>query len=299
MDKLKQLIHPQPWARAGVAASATFLLTLCLNGTIAVPAVSYFAYLYSTYALVVVCAWLPGAVKRLSAGFTASMEKHNAARPWFERLYAVAIDPERRLRLLLVPSLVFNLGYAAFKLGVGLWLSSWWMIAVGVYYAILASLRYALLRTFMARGGDRDDEWDWKTYRNTAFQMLILTVAMNGLIVQTVHHGEAYHYPGTLIYAFALYAFVKIISVVIALVRKWHEENVILTASRCISFACALMSMMALQTAMISQFGGGDPFARTANALFGAFVCLAMLCICGHMLNRYRRHTQKGSEAHA
>ena len=295
-----RLLHLRPWARICVVVSATVLLALCLNGIISIPAVSYFAYLYSTYALVVVCAWLHGAVKRLSAGFTALMEKHTAARPGIERLYAVAIDPERRLRSLLVSSLVFNLGYAAFKLGVGIWLSSWWMIAAGVYYAILASLRYALLRTFMARGGDADDERDWKTYRNTAFQMLILTVAMNGLIVQTVQHGEAYHYPGTLIYAFALYAFVKIIAAVIALVRKWHEENVILAASRCIGFACALMSMMALQTAMISQFGGGEAFARTANALFGRFVCIAMLCICGHMLNRYRRHMQKGrSEAHA
>jgi tellurite resistance protein TehA-like permease len=58
--------------------------------------------------------------------------------------------------------------------------------------------------------------------------------------------------------------------------------------------------MMALQTAMISRFGGGEAFARTANALFGTFVCIVMLCICGHMLNRYRRRMQKGrSEAHA
>ena len=68
MDKLKQLIHPQPWARAGVAASATFLLTLCLNGTITVPAVSYFAYLYSTYALVILCAWLPDLFRRGKSG---------------------------------------------------------------------------------------------------------------------------------------------------------------------------------------------------------------------------------------
>jgi hypothetical protein len=123
-----------------VVVSAAILLTLCLNGTIAVPAVSYFAYLYSTYALVLVCAWLPGAAKRLAAVFTASMEVHTAARPWFGRFYAVSIDPERRMRSLLMPSLVFNLGYAAFKLGVGIWLGSWWMIAAGVYYAILASL---------------------------------------------------------------------------------------------------------------------------------------------------------------
>lgn len=300
MDRLKTLLQPKTPVRICVVVSAVILLTLCLNGTIAVPAVSYFAYLYSTYALVLVCAWIPGAANRLSTVFTASMEKHTAARPWFERFYVVSIDPERHMRALLVPSLVFNLGYAVFKLGIGIWLGSWWMIAAGVYYAIVASLRYSLLRTFMTRGGDEDDERDWKTYRNTAFQMLFLTVAMNGLIVQTVQSGEAYHYPGALIYAFALYAFVKIIAAVTTLVRKWHEENVILATSRCIGFACALMSMMALQTAMISQFGGGEAFARTANTLFGAFVCLIMLCICGHMLNRYKHHTQEGrNEAHA
>lgn len=300
MDRLKALLQPKTPVRICVVVSAAILLTLCLNGTIAVPAIHYAAYLYSTYALVLVCAWIPGAANRLSTVFTASIEKHAAARPGFERIHAVAIDPERRMRALLAPSLVFNLGYAAFKLGVGIWLGSWWMIAAGVYYAILARLRYSLLRTFMTRGGSKDGERDWKTYRNTAFQMLFLTVAMNGLIVQTVQSGEAYHYPGTLIYAFALYAFVKIIAAVTTLVRKWHEENVILAASRCISFACALMSMMALQTAMISQFGGDEAFARTANTLFGAFVCLAMLCICGHMLNRYKRHAQKGrNTAHA
>lgn len=300
MDKLKQLLHPQPWARAGVAVSATFLLTLCLNGTITVPAVSYFAYLYSTYALVILCAWLPDLFRRGKSGAAGWLERTADAHEGAGRVYVAMTDAEQRMRALLVPSLAFNLGYAAFKLGVGIWLDSWWMIATGAYYAILASLRYSLLRTFMAKGGKKDDVRDWKVYRDTAFQMLFLTVAMNGLIVQTVRHGEAYQYPGALIYVFALYAFVKIIAAVTSLVRESPEENVILAASRCIGFACALMSMVALQTAMISRFGDGEAFARTANALFGTFVCIVMLCICGHMLNRYRRRMQKGrSEAHA
>ena len=71
MDRLKTLLQPKTPMRICVVVSAAILLTLCLNGTIAVPAVSYFAYLYSTYALVLVCAWLPGAAKRLAAVFTA------------------------------------------------------------------------------------------------------------------------------------------------------------------------------------------------------------------------------------
>jgi len=300
MDKLKLLITPGLWVRICVVVSATVLLTLCLNGTIRVPAVHYVAYLYSTYALAVVCAWLPGATGRLKKRCIGAVERSAIAHPGVEKLCAMVGDPERRMRSLLAPALAFNLVYAAFKLLAGIWLGSWWMIAAGIYYAVLASLRYSLLRTFFARGSREGGERGWTAYRNTAIRMLFLTVAMNGIIIQTVRLGRAYRYPGALIYAFALYAFVKIIVAATALIRKRREENVIFSASRCISFACGLMSMLALQTALIDRFGDEEAFARTANALFGAFMCVAMLCVCGHMLYRYRRHMQEArGEGHA
>ena len=300
MEKIKLLIQPKPRVRVCVVVTAAILLALCLYGTLADPVILYFSYLYSTYALVVLCAWFPGMIAWLKGRYTDALARHAAAHPGLERLFSTLNAPERRMRALLAPSLAFNLCYAAFKLGVGIWLGSWWMIGGGVYYAVLASLRYSLLKTFISRKKAAGGERDWKTYRNTAFQMLFLTVAMNGLIIQAIRFGEAFHYPGVLIYAFALYAFVKIIVAVTALIRKWHEENVILAASRCISFACALMSMLALQTALIDQFGGGEVFAQTANTLFGAFVCVAMLGICAHMLNRYRCRTREaGNENRA
>ena len=94
-----------------------------------------------------------------------------------------------------------------------------------------------------------------------------------------------------LVYAFALYAFVKIISAVSALIRHRHGENRLLAASRCVSFACALMSMLALQTALIDRFGT-PRFAMTANALFGSAVCAAMLGMCAFMLRRSRLYNR-------
>jgi len=299
MSGVRQWLFPHPAVRWAVVISAALLLTLCLNGTIAIPAVSYFAYLYSIYALVIFCAWLPGAFRRWKSGAICRLERFSGKHPRFAGLYDLIREPERRMRSLLTPSLAFNLGYAAFKLGAGIWLGSWWMIGVGVYYAILASLRFALLRTLANRGVFAEDERDWKAYRNTAVQLLFLTIAMNGLIIQAIRHGEAYRYPGVLIYAFALYAFVKIIAAVSALLRHRHGENRLLAASRCVSFATALMSLLALQTAMLHQFGGGEAFSRTINTLFGAAVCLAMLAICGAMLIRYQRHQrQTGGETH-
>ena len=297
MGRIERWVFPRPAVRWAVVVSAAVLLTLCLNGMIAIPAVSYVAYLYSTWALVIFCAWLPGAFRRSKSGVIRRLDRFSENHPRFVEVCGLVRDVERRTRALLAPSLVLNLGYAAFELAVGIAIGSDWMIGIGAYYAVLAGLRFALLKTFLAGGADAEREW--RAYRNTAGQLLLLTLAMTGLIVQAVYFGRAYSYPGILIYAFALYAFVKIIAAVFALLRHRHGENRLLAASRCVSFATALMSMLALQTAMLHQFGGGEAFARTINTLFGAAVCLAMLAVCGAMLNRYKRHhRQMGGDAH-
>ena len=294
MNGIKRWLFPHPILRWAVVISAALLLALCLNGTIAVPAVSYFAYLYSTYALVIFCAWFPGAFRRGNSGALRLLERIAGRHPRLAGVDELVRDPERRTRALLLPSLVLNLGYAAFKLAAGASIGSEWMIGIGFYYAVLAGLRFALLKTFLA--GKSDAEREWRTYRNAAAQLLLLTLAMTGLIVQAVYFGRAYSYPGVMIYAFALYAFVKIIAAVSALLRHRHGENRLLAASRCVSLATALMSMLALQTALLHQFGGGEVFSRMINTLFGAAVCLVMLAVCGIMVIRYRRHIRRIGE---
>lgn len=294
MSRIRRWLSPHPILRWAVVISAALLLTLCLNGTIAIPAVSYFAYLYSTYALVIFCMWLPDVFRHGNSGAIRLLERVSGKYPRLAGVDEIVRDPERRTRALLLPSLILNLGYAVFKLAVGASIGSEWMIGIGVYYAVLAGLRFALLRTFLAGGSDVEREW--RAYRNTAAQLLLLTLAMTGLIVQAVYFGRAYSYPGVMIYAFALYAFVKVITAVSALLRHRHGENRLLASSRCICLATALMSMLALQTALLHQFGGGEAFARLINTLFGAAMCLVMLAVCGIMMIRYRRHIRRIGE---
>ena len=294
MSRIRRWLSPHPILRWAVVISAALLLTLCLNGTIAIPAVSYFAYLYSTYALVIFCMWLPDVFRHGNSGAIRLLERVSGKYPRLAGVDEIVRDPERRTRALLLPSLILNLGYAVFKLAVGASIGSEWMIGIGVYYAVLAGLRFALLRTFLAGGSDVEREW--RAYRNAAAQLLLLTLAMTGLIVQAVYFGRAYSYPGVMIYAFALYAFVKVITAVSALLRHRHGENRLLASSRCICLATALMSMLALQTALLHRFGGGEAFARLINTLFGAAMCLVMLAVCGIMMIRYRRHIRRIGE---
>ena len=282
--RITRLLYPRGLALALIIPSAAVLLSLCLSETVQSPVIRYFAYLYSTYALVIFCASLPKGIWFCRDRIECLAKSHIR----FGTAYGLYLDMERRTRALLVPSLLLNLAYALFKLIAGLWLRSPWLFGAGVYYAVLAALRYTLLRTFYAHAADSVKAW--KAYRNTALWLLALTIAMGGLIVQMVVSGKAYRYPGVLIYAFALYAFIKVISAISALIRHRHGENRLLAASRCTSFACALMSLLALQTALIHQFGSDPAFAMKANALLGFGVCLAMLGICLFMLLRWRKH---------
>lgn len=292
---LNRLLTPNPIVVALIALSAAILVSFSLKGAIQAPAVVYFSYLYSSYALVVFCAWLSGYVRRRRNAASKALDKIADAHPRLESVRRFLSDAEYRLQALLYPSLAFNLLYGGFKLATGIYYRSGWMIGVGFYYIILAGMRFALLRNFILRKAKESTAADWRLYRRTAQALLVLTLAMSGLIVQTVWLNRAYNYPGILIYAFALYAFVRIGVAAPSLIRHRKADNRVLAAARCVSFAGALMSILALQTALINRFGGGEAFARSANALTGAAICLLMLGMCTSMLRQSKAHKPVGN----
>ena len=289
---LNRLVRPKPMVVLLVVLSAVILVTLSLNGIIQAPAVAYFSYLYSTYALIVFCVWLSDSMRRRRSAIPEALDKMADVHPRMEPVKRFLTDAEVRAQTLLYPSLAFNLLYGGFKLAMGVYYQSWWMIGAGSYYAILASMRFALLRNFLSRKANESTEADWRLYHRTALQLLVLTLAMSGLIVQTIWLNRAYNYPGVLIYAFALYAFIKIGVAAPSLIRHRNGENRVLAASRCLSFACAPMAILSLQTALINRFSDSEGFARTTNALTGAAVCLLMLGMCTSMLRRSKAHRQ-------
>ncbi len=200
---------------------------------------------------------------------------------WKDRAVSVIKSYDERMPFVLNAALAFNLLYAVFKLTAGVWYHSFWMMGLGAYYGLLAGIRFLLLRCLK----QEDLDTDLKAYRYTALLLLSLTIVMAGIVVQTVVNRGAYDYPGLLIYVFAAFAFGKITAAVMALIRRRNDENRVLAAARCVSFAQALMSVLALQVALINRFGGENPvFAQTMNAVAGGGVCLLVILMSVRML---------------
>ena len=209
---------------------------------------------------------------------------------WRDRVLPLIRSYDERAPLVLNASLAFNLLYALFKLIAGVWFRSFWMIGLGGYYGLLAIMRFLLIRQLRKE----DPAAARRAYRRTAWLLLGLTIVMTGIIGQTFVSRETYDYPGPLIYAFAAFAFGKIITAVVSLIRKRNHENRVLAAARCVSFAQALMSILALQVALINRFGADSPgFARSMNGAAGAIICLLVILIAVIMLVKSSPEKQK------
>jgi hypothetical protein len=179
----------------------------------------------------------------------------------------------------------------AFYAYTGLRYASYWFGAVAVYYIILSIMRFILLRN-TRKPVSRKKELH--TYHFCGYLMFALNFGMAGMIFQMVWQNKGYEYPGLIIYASAMYAFYCMTMAIINLVSFRKMDSPVLSAAKMLGFAGALMSMLALQTAMISHFGGGDEsLRRIMNTASGSAVFLIVLVMAIFMVVRSNRELKK------
>ena len=113
---------------------------------------------------------------------------------------------------------------------------------------------------------------------------------MGGMIVLMVQTDSGYSYPGYVIYLSALYTFYTIILAIVNLVKFRKLGRPILSAAKVLNFVAALMSLLGLQTAMISQFSTeGENFRRMMNTITGSGVWFAVILTAVYMLLHSRK----------
>ncbi len=276
---LKKLLLPPLFAVAALALLSAVLLGYVFASGQAETPLAYAAYALSAYALVLVCAAVPRMMR-----LGRQLRRHALV----DRLMS---DYAFRMHLMLRVGLVLNLGFAAFKLCTGVVFASYWLIALGVYYALLALIRFLLLRRQGEAGAAAADlAAQYRAYRLTGVLLLGLGVVISAIIFQVVRDNRTYSYPGTIIYAFGAYAFYRIIMAAVNLIRRRGRDNPLFAAARCLSLATAIVSVFSLQTALLSTFGTEEPvFRLAANAASGTAVCAAILLMAVMMIRRSSR----------
>ena len=182
--------------------------------------------------------------------------------------------------------MMINFLYVVFRIFVGIRYSSVWFLTIAIYYLLLGIMRLSLILSYR----NRSVKSELRCYRRTAWLLFLLNIPMGGMIVLMVLTDSGYSYPGYVIYLSALYTFYTIILAIVNLVKFRKLGSPILSAAKVLNFVAALMSLLGLQTAMISQFSTkGEDFRRRMNAITGGGVWFSVILIAVYMLLHSRK----------
>lgn len=291
---LKKLLFPPVWVIVLTSVIGFPAMIISLNFLSETNPVSYVSYVLSAYALTVLCANFPCAKKRCKELIYGNEVKIIVSFRKFMRRYKYTSmyldDIEFRARVSLYSGLAVNMFYAVFKCATGFIFRSAWLWAIGIYYVMLSSIRFTLLRN--VRITDKKEHsterkiHEYKSARLCGIMMLVLSTAMGGMTFQMIWQNRSYEYKGYIIYISALYAFYSFIMAVVNVVKFTKRNNAILSAAKFLALAGALMSMFALQTAMFSAFGGGEELQRLMNTITGTAVCVLTIGMAVFMIVR-------------
>ena len=278
---LRRLLFPGGGGAAlAVFAAVASLWTVFSNGWEDAPAARA-AYAFSAYALVVaICRAVPAARRAKTAVYGLP-----PVRRW-------RADAALRALVSLRAGLCVNLCFAACKLYAGIRFRSPWFGAAAVYYTVLSTMRFAVLRGVRnappagPSAAPVRQMRGLRVYRRCGVLMFALNLAMTAIAAQMVWQNRAYRYPGTLIYASAAYTFYCFGSAAASAVKAHRMHDPVHAAAKMLGLAGALMSVLTLQTAMLAQFGGDAAMRRTMNAVTGACVCSLVFCMAVFMAVR-------------
>ena len=256
-------------------------------------AAAYPVFFFAAYSLMIVIAAFPKTIKRLRTSFPEVLSRNGLFRKVASTEVGDRYLHDRAFRgsVGVRFGMTTNLFYALFRGVVGILHSSVWSLSLAAYYLVLGLLRAHLSHAYKVRNEKGGLKYERKCYRSTAWLLFLLNIPMGGMTALMVLTDSRFSYPGYVIYLSAIYTFYISTVSVVNLVRYRKLGSPVLSAAKVLNVVAAMMSVLGLQTAMISRFSPTDNayFARTMNTVTGAAVCFGVIVIAVFMLIKSRK----------
>ena len=185
-------------------------------------------------------------------------------------------DTGYRKNLIELFSLIFSGVFGIFNGVLSILSGSIWFLMFSIYYIALSFGRLGIYY-YKRKAENKSALASIKLYRNSGLFLLIMNFAIGVAVLQIVFIEKGFNYPGLFIYAVATYAFTKITFAIINISKTRGTENYTEMALRSINLIDSSVSILALQTALISEFSEGSADITVMNGITGTVVFLFTL----------------------
>lgn len=284
----KALMYPHIAVLAALTpVSAAFLIyAMLMLGTQSIAAIM--SYVLAFYTLCAWCLRLPRLIR-----FAKRVRSENRL------IVRWSGDVRLRMCVTLYGSLVWNMAYAAFQFWLGVINSSGWFFALAGYYMLLAAMRLYLAMYIRRNIPSANLRAELKRYRICGAVLLAVSLALSVIVFFMVRFDRSFRHGEITTIALAAYTFGSFAMAVTNTVKYRRYNSPVYSASKALSLAAACVSVLTLEAAMLTTFGGEKLDLRQRHimlALTGAAVSAFVVAMAVYMLIKAAkalRRTQK------
>ena len=237
---------------------ATIFLVYSLLFTEIDSAIAIISYVLAFYTLLIWCLKLPYLIKQ----FMRFKSENKYARRWQN-------DIRFRVKVSLYGTLIWNTAYALLQLGMGIWHRTFWFCSLSAYYISLAVMRFFLARyTTKNRPGKRMRD-ELIRYRLCGWIFLVMNLALSLVVFFMIYWNRTFYHHEITTIAMATYTFTAFTVAIVNVVRYRKYNSPVYSASKAISMASACVSMLSLESTMLTTFNNGSMSTTEQKILLG------------------------------
>lgn len=270
-----------------LVVSAVALALVFANSLSETP-VAYAVYILSFYTVCVISLFCAMVLPKQYKSIREKIYAHPLGRRYMT-------DAAFKTHVSLYASLTVNLLYVGVNILSWFLYRSMWFVVLSGYYVILAVMRFLLVRFVRTHELGKNRLGELQRARLCSCILLLLNFVLTGAVMMILYQNKGFEYHGILIYVMAGYTFYITTHAIVDLIRYRKYHSPVMTTSKVISLSAALVSMLSLETAMLSQFGGDmAPESRWLMiALTGAGVSMVVIVMSVFMIVRTAREMKE------
>lgn len=221
--------------------------------------VAIVSYVIAAYTLTVWCFKIPYLIQF----FKTFKNENKYARRWQD-------DTRLRVNVSLYGSLAWNALYGLFQLWLGFYHHTFWFYSLGAYYVCLGVMRFFLAQhTTKYAPGERMRS-ELKKYRACGAVFLVMNLALALIIFFMVYWNRTFEHHMITAIAMAAYTFTALTTAIVNVIKYRKYNSPVYSASKAISLAAALVSMLTLESTMLTTFGDGTMSQVEQKWMLGA-----------------------------
>ena len=246
--------------------------------------IAYISYVVAAYTLTIWCFKIPYLI-----GVLKSIKNNKLIKRWRE-------DTRLRASISLFGTFFWNVAYGLFQIWLGFYHNTFWFYSLGVYYICLAVMRFFLFWHTKSNSPGEKMQSELKKYRACGFVFLVMNLALAVIVFFMVYWSRTFNHHMITTIAMAAYTFTTLTLAIINVVKYRKYNSPVLSASKAISLAAALVSMLTLESTMLTTFSEGEINVRLMLGLTGAAISAFIVMMAVYMIVRATKQLKEMRE---